>query len=74
MTTKPDYTDKAKAKINNLCWALDLTKCFRKQYQMSFIEFIINALMNSQNSRILFFFLIKIAQKNNIYIGVLSND
>lgn len=46
--TKPDYTDKANAKINNLCWALDLTKCFRKQYQMSFIEFIINALMNSQ--------------------------
>lgn len=45
---EPNYTDKSKAKINNLRWALDLTKCFRKQYQMSFIEFIINALMNSQ--------------------------
>lgn len=45
---EPNYTDKAKAKINNLRRALDLTKCFRKQYQMSFIEFIINALMNSQ--------------------------
>lgn len=45
---EPNYTDKANAKINNLRWALDLTKCFRKQYQMSFIEFIINALMNSQ--------------------------
>lgn len=45
---EPNYTNKANAKINNLRWALDLTKCFRKQYQMSFIEFIINALMNSQ--------------------------
>lgn len=45
---EPNYTDKTKSKINNLRWALDLTKCFRKQYQMSFIEFIINALMNSQ--------------------------
>lgn len=45
---EPNYTNKANAKIDNLRWALDLTKCFRKQYQMSFIEFIINALMNSQ--------------------------